>query len=67
MLALDPDLLECRQGATGASASQSRYACVANLVANEVKALRIAHMAHQTKLSDLESMRAKPQGMEMRQ
>ena len=97
MLAVDPDLLECRQGpigtsaregceasvtdliefevecgdrrqgAAGAGVGQSRYTGIADLVFMEVKHLRMAHMAHQTKPSGLENVCAKFQGMRPRQ
>ena len=54
---------DLRQCPTGARLGQSRYACIADLVVTEVKLLRTAHMAHQTKLSDLENVCAKSQGM----
>ena len=55
------------QGPLGADVSQSRYAGVADLVSAEIKILRMVHMAHQTRLSDLENVHAKAQGMKPRQ
>ena len=62
-----PAHLQLRHGPTGASVGQSRYTCVADLVVAEFKLLRMAHMAHQTKLSDQENTHAKAQGMSPRQ
>ena len=67
MLAVNHNLLERCQCPTGAGVGQSRHAGVADLVAAEVELLRMAHMAHQTKLSDQENTHAKAQGMRPRQ
>ena len=62
-----PGHLQLRHCPTGAGVGQSRHAGVADLVAAEVELLRMAHMAHQTKLSDQENTHAKAQGMRPRQ
>ena len=62
-----PEMLELWQCPAGAGVGQSRYAGVANFVAVEKKLLRMARMAHQTKLSGLENTHAKAQCMATRQ
>ena len=61
-----PTCLQLRHGPTGAGLGQSRYTGVTNLVISEEKLLRMAHMAHQTKLSSPENAHAKSQGMSPR-
>ena len=62
-----PAHLQLRHCPTGAGVSQSRYASIANLVGIEPKLLRLACMAHQTKLSGPENAPAMAQGMGLRQ
>ena len=62
-----PAHLQPRHCPTGAGLGQSRYTGVTNLVIVEKKHLRMAHMAHQTKLSSPENAHAKSQGMGSRQ
>ena len=63
-----PVHLQLRHCPTGAGVRQSSYTGVTDLVGTEVKLLRTAHMAHQTRLSSLENAgHVKSQGVGTRQ